>query len=736
MKEKEYTRALRVMQQEIEKLNPEQAELFKGFIDDEIANHSKKTIVIQCYYFAQMFADVDPLNRDEKYILKAILTHSKRASAWRFYRYLYTNNLLDENYRFLQYQANFNLVKELIDRNLSVRNIVCYSNGQYIYRKIVSTQNYNAIRFIQNCINEIGGNAHYATVFADYITSFFGKHNITSFEELNDILIEECILNAPNYKAARDCRYFLAYGVSKIHNNNQLKMYPVSVLSRPQFAKELINGYRTVIYNAMDKVPEHDKWIILPNGEENRSTQITAESTILIDFTEVQNEYFRKLLKEWFWSSTKSIVTLVGETHVIRDFLNMYFPDVENVREKFPEIDSSLITNVCNHNDTLSITQTMCAQYKAFVCSGWNKTESRNWRIYPVLSFVRFIDNYASSVKVDKECYLYLTNRGTLNRNGPIGVSKEDLEQIAGYINDHKNDDHNSLCFYVMFHIALNTEFRISQIATLPYDCVKESMKVNEYVIRSTMKQSGYETIEQPCARVVKDIILAYQRATEEYRAKLPLSLRKYLFVHEDYSGNFKTPLKANSFSRYLKDVCEKLGLPSYTAKNLRITYITNAKEYAMRNNLSDLTLLKVTNHANMDTVNNHYIQEKIIDALQATIGVIIGDVNIDGTISAKSDNFNTSKDVVVANGLGFCQSTQCTNQGPLPCQRCKHFFTTIENIPYYRQEIKRLQAINDGNLSPYDAEDVNNLIRLNTYILDELIILKKKGDEENGIIC
>ena len=59
------------------------------------------------------------------------------------------------------------------------------------------------------------------------------------------------------------------------------------------------------------------------------------------------------------------------------------------------------------------------------------------------------------------------------------------------------------------------------------------------------MKQSGYEMIEQPCARVVKDIILSYQRATEEYRAKLPFSLRKYLFVHEDYSGNLKTPLKS-----------------------------------------------------------------------------------------------------------------------------------------------------------------------------------------------
>lgn len=279
-----------------------------------------------------------------------------------------------------------------------------------------------------------------------------------------------------------------------------------------------------------------------------------------------------------------------------------------------------------------------------------------------------------------------------------------------------------------MFHIALNTEFRISQIVSLPSDCVKESMKKNEYVIRCNMKQSGYEVIDQPCARVVKDIIFAYQQTTEDYRAGIDISLRKYLFIHEDGTGRIRQPFKATWFSDYLKAVCKKLGLPTYTAKNLRITYITNAKEYVMRNGLSDLTLLRITNHANLNTVNNHYIQEKITDALQATIGVIIGDVSIDGTISANSEGFNTSKEVAVANGVGFCQSLQCTNQGPLPCQKCKHFFTTLDNIPYYRKEIKRLQAINDGSLNLHDAEDITNLIRMNTYILDELIKLKK-GD-------
>lgn len=708
---KELKQAIDRIQKEINKLDSDSAKLYQGFIDEEIAYYSESTFVSNSYNFRKLITNVDPLNRDEKYILDTILTY--RLEAWRFYRYLYLNNYLSNEYRFLNVTP-YNLIKELNDKGLSVKNIIYFNINNRDYHKIVYTDNQNVFRMIKDFYNGLGA-TNYVPAFVDYITTFLDEHNVNCYEDLNDALIEDCILKAPNYKVACNCRYFLLHSVLKINDKSHLKKYPTSILSRTSLTKELFEGYRTVFYNQMDKVPSYDKMLLLPNGEEKKSTQLTSESVVSIDFTKIQNKHFRQLVKEWFWASTSSINTSSREVLKIAVFLNMFFPDSEGV---------------------FDITQTICANYKSYVQSKWPKTETRNSRIYPILSFVRYLDNY-TPINVDKECYLYLVNRGALNRNGPVGVKQEHLEQIAAYINDHKNDSHNSYCLYVMFHIALNTEFRVSQIVSLPSNCVKESLKANEYVINTNMKQSGYESVDQPCARVVKDIIFAYLNATDDYRSNLSSNLRKYLFIHEDITGKVKTPFKAFQFSDYLKSICKELNLPSYTAKNLRITYITNAKAYAQRNGLSDLTLLRITNHANMDTVNNHYIQEQIIDALQATIGVIIGDVNIDGTISENSDGFNTSEDVSVANGLGFCQSMQCTNQGPLPCQRCKHFFTTIENIPYYRQEIKRLQTINNGSLRPHDAEDINNLIRMNTYILGELINLKKKkGDKKNGVIC
>lgn len=703
---REYEKTLEILKKEIEKLTPEQAELYKQFIDDQTILYTRSTIISERNKLRQLIVNVDPLNWNEKYIFNTILAH--RARALDFYRYLYKNEYLGSEYRFLNKRSPYKIIQELCDKNLSAKNVVCCNMGSNEYCQIVFTQNRAVIHMIQDFYDGLR-HTYYLPSFVDYIALYLDKHNVNCNEDLSDALIEDCILNAPNYNTALNCRYFLAQCISKIKDKSHFKLYPMQILSRSTLCKEILEGYKTVYYNKIDKVPTFDKWLLLPNEEAICSTQMTSESVLPFNFSRVQNKQLRDILKEWVWVTTNSIRSRNKVLHIIVDFLNMFFLD---------------------NNKHIIITQSICANYKSFVQSKWNIHESRSARIHTVLSFVHYLDDY-TPVTVEKECYFYLRNLGTSKHENAESVKKEHLEMIAAYMNDHKNDNHNSLCYYVMFHIALNTEFRISQIVTLPVDCVQESVKANEYVIRTNMKQSGYEQVNQPCARVVKDIIFAYLNATEDYRSNLDPSLRKFLFVNEYYLTTIKQPFKFHSFSNYLKNVCKKLNLPSYTAKNLRVTYITNAKEYALRNGLSDLTLLGVTNHKHVDTINNHYIHEKIVDALQATIGVIIGDVNIDGTISENSTGFDTSKDAMVANGVGFCQSVQCTNQGPLPCQKCKHFFTTLENIPYYQKEIDRLKAINNGTLNPHDAEDINNLIRMNTYILGELINLKKrmKGD-------
>lgn len=705
--EKELNKKLENLMPRIDQKDPVSANLIKEFLKKEASEKAASTIIERFGKYEKFIDELDARDLSDDTIIKNITLHKTIAKS--FYCFLYKKGIIDRRFRCLEITGTYDFIDEILSGKYKIDNVLCVNVNEKTTgnKYFVTTSNRKIIELVEDFF-DLKVHSRFKASFPEFITSFMESHDIFAPNNFNDSNIEELLSSTHDDYVFSLAKLFVIYCLTLTDVDKRPKFYSISMLRRPSFNGAFKNGARPVFYNRFDPVPACDYWMIIPNGEEDRSTQISKTSIIETDFSRVKNKQLRQYLKQWYWSSTASIITKSGDMARIADFLNMFFPDENRMYS--------------------SITQDICAAYKSYVVSKWTVTETRNSRVYPVLNFVRYLDN-ATDVEIDKSCYLYLNNRGKLNKNGAKGVKKEELEKIASYINDHKNDNHNSLCFYTIFHIALNTEFRISQIVSLSTDCVKESMKSGEYVIQSIMKQSGYEEIDQPCARVVKDIIDSYREAVSEERESYPPELKKSLFVKRVSKSSFYTALASSDFSNYLADICATLGLPKYTAKNLRITYITNAKEYAMKNGLSSMTLLKLTNHANMDTVNNHYIQEKIIDALQATIGVIIGDVSIDGVISAESNGYDTSNTSAVANGCGFCQSIECTSQGPSPCQRCKHFFTTISNIPYYRKEIDRLKALNDGSKNPHDAEDIVKLIRLNTYILSQLLNLKGEKD-------
>jgi len=164
----------------------------------------------------------------------------------------------------------------------------------------------------------------------------------------------------------------------------------------------------------------------------------------------------------------------------------------------------------------------------------------------------------------------------------------------------------------------------------------------------------------------------------------------------------------------------------------LRATYITNAKEYILKNNLSDMTLLGITGHRSVDMVNNHYIQEKIRDALQATNNIIIGDVDITGQIVKDKGTIKSGNDVSVENECGYCQNEFCDLNGPLSCLLCKHFATTVDRIPFFKKQIEELdKAIAKGE-TRHDIEDAVNLKRLFARYLEALMNLKEESNAKN----
>lgn len=105
---REYEKTLEILKKEIEKLTPEQAELYKQFIDDQTILYTRSTIISERNKLRQLIVNVDPLNWNEKYIFNTILAH--RARALDFYRYLYKNEYLGSEYRFLNKRSPYKIM--------------------------------------------------------------------------------------------------------------------------------------------------------------------------------------------------------------------------------------------------------------------------------------------------------------------------------------------------------------------------------------------------------------------------------------------------------------------------------------------------------------------------------------------------------------------------------------------------------------------------------------------------
>ena len=696
----------------------------------ELKNKSQSTIISTAYYYNKLFrnllnADLDSVS--DEYIYDLLLQKQAFSSvAFRFFSKIYNENLLSlfkdnhYKYQYLNNFADYNLVKSFKDGLTKPEYVIYVSNTNQSKERQLKFIPSKSSLYISSLIASFLSTTKTSALsfsFPSAMAEFLFDRNISDIKlQITDKLVEEYFdLNRDKDSFFfSNSKYFFIWVLTQLSEEQQLKqcpLYRISVLSKTTFINHFKQGYRPVLFNVFDDVPKENKWLIIPNGAQKRSTELTDQSVISADFSVIKNPLVREFEKQRVWYGSSSINTLVKEMKNIVTALNMVFPDEQY---EYKSIDAK-----------------QCAAYKSWVLSAYPVTETRNAKIYPFLSFVKYVEKN-KLLSVDKNCYLYLKNKGALNQRGAKGIPKEDLIKIANYLESHKTDSIQWLESYVIFHICLNTEFRISQILNLKVDCVHESLKKGEYVIKSITKVSGYKEIEQPCAKIVKNIIDDYLNVSSEFRQECQdHKIKDHLFILKDlYKGTFYY-FSRQLFSESMNKVCVNLGINSYTAKNLRSTYITNAKEYVIKNKLSDMTLLGITGHRNVNTINNHYIQEKIRDALQATNNVIIGNVNINGTIVKDNSSIKTGKELTVENGCGYCQSKSCELSGPLSCLLCKHFATTVDRLPYFRKQIDFLDENIKKATNKHDLEDAVNLKRLFLRYEEALISIKEEKNAD-----
>ena len=186
--------------------------------------------------------------------------------------------------------------------------------------------------------------------------------------------------------------------------------------------------------------------------------------------------------------------------------------------------------------------------------------------------------------------------------------------------------------------------------------------------------------------------------------------------------------LREQSFNAFLKGICNSLKLGTvYTIANLRDSHMTFSENYIIKQHLSDVQLNILTSHSSSVTTRRHYSRPDIIEMLEVTNGIIIGDIDLQGNVVKKIPSNIEKIENLVADECGFCSSDKCSIFSELGCLLCKDFVTTISRKPYFEEQIKLIDTIITEKTLPHDKKDLRNRKRLLLGYLETIIELEEE---------
>lgn len=496
-------------------------------------------------------------------------------------------------------------------------------------------------------------------------------------------------------------------------------------LRRPKIAKEICDGYLAVYYNPFEEPPLFDRWILHINAFEDTSTKLNSNSTFLVDFSAINNILYRRIAKEFFWKyEGQSISSKISPAY--------NYPYIFNTLEE--------LKDTYNRNSDEKISYSLITVNEAYL---FKKSlldldvsiETRNQYIYTFRSILNY-SKENNLMDFESGVIEYLSRYRHQNANNAKAIPTEHIillndllkKNADDALEKHLKDNSESLAYYLyyaVFHLCLETEFRVSQIAHLKTNCIVDTLKNNKFLIRSTSKTSNGQIYEDSISIYTKLHLDDIKTRTDSSRKNCKdKNIAQYLFIFTTYQKNYYKTINKDDFYKYITKCCDQLNIPRYSAQNLRDTHMTRAEEYRLRTNKSDAILSVLSGHKHKDTTDK-YIENNLTDILEATYGIIIGNVDINGHIVKSISNSSiTSKENVVDDGCGYCEKNTCTVDTLIGCLLCHDFITSCDNLPFFEKKIKQIDFKIQNSTTLHEKEDYINIKRLHVAYMRAIYIL------------
>lgn len=491
-------------------------------------------------------------------------------------------------------------------------------------------------------------------------------------------------------------------------------------------AKYFVNGYRYVPLNPNEPVPSIDLWAISPNGLEQTTATDKPEHLRYLNFTRISNPTVRQAAKQWFWSEAKA-----GFENRCRNAL--YIMEFFEYRETLRSMYLDKFVQVRSETD-LDTANTVLTEEVVMYTNEWNEkltSQSYTSRMVPLKLFLQFMnDNGIYKTEVAAFEYLDTGGKGTKPKQEILPVPKDDFMKLIAKLEEKAQNNTLHMLYYIVFCLNTLTPLRISSILGLDDNCLVEKSK-GIYALEVIVKTSDGDEKDIQISKEVKRLVEVALSLTKETRNNAPAEQKHYLFLVNNQKDFYRS-IPSRSYAKYLHDCCNEVGIPRYSAQNLRKTYYTNLVENAIKNNVSLMSLKELTGHANIDTTENYYVKENIRNYLEATYGVEIGNMPVVGTVA--TDYPEAKHEDIVNDGCGYCRNPECNVLGTANCLMCKGFITTPKHIAQFEEAINILSQQIVDNENPHDKEHLYAVKRLYAAYLEQLYIRKEEAENATTI--
>ena len=481
------------------------------------------------------------------------------------------------------------------------------------------------------------------------------------------------------------------------------------LFKRRRFYSCWADGFRACIHTPSDPVPSFSKWLLFPNSEELKRTNISPDAVpVDVSYPEPRLQH---LLASWLWTECDNASAIRRVSPKMKELFDTFVID-----EKTKAI---IATNIGVTKWVASLRSTMGTSLLRH-----HKAWARSLVAYGVKEGILEQQETVPLI-------LGISEKGKRwQPDETQAADKQDLSKLLTEIEKRSADSLLDELFYGILVTIVLTPLRLGNVVSLKLSDFIDGPG-NIHAVKTTTKTdgSGKSTIQLPAS--VHKLLMSIVSRTEPCREKASQNIADYVFLRETTKLRQVKALTTSDFNTYIKGVCNDLEIAPIGSREIRRRYETEVVMQGLERNISRMAIQPLTGHASIATTEKYYVREDIREYLEAAYGIEIGIPEMKGDVVADDDEdiISLADDDTVEGGAGFCRNPQCNVPGMLTCLMCKGFLTAPRCIPEMEEALGNIQQrLKEAATNSHERE---HLLAVKRLYVGYLAVMYSKGEDD-----